>query len=150
MKTKEEKRLAQNKAVREWNSRNPEKVKSAKQQWQKANPEKANLINQQWRKKNPARWILTRARGNAKRKNLKFNLTIEDISPLPEKCPVLGIKLRQAQTPQDPNGWSIDRVNNKKGYVKGNIAIISLRANKLKSDGSLKEFKALINWLEKQ
>jgi hypothetical protein len=34
------------------------------------------------------------------------------------------------------------------GYVPGNVNIISFRANTLKNNGTLEEFKKLIKWME--
>jgi len=62
-----------------------------------------------------------------------FNLTIDDIV-IPEYCPLLNIKL--STDPDDkslPNYYTIDRIDSSKGLVKGNIQIISLKANTMKS-----------------
>jgi hypothetical protein len=45
---------------------------------------------------------------------------------------------------------NIDRILPELGYVKGNVAVMSFRANSLKRDGYLKEFKLLVSWLEEQ
>ena len=37
--------------------------------------------------------------------------------------------------------FSVDRVDNSKGYIKGNVVVTSVRANKAKLDMSLEEFK---------
>ena len=36
------------------------------------------------------------------------------------------------------------------GYVPGNIAVISWRANRLKNNGTLEELEALVEWMRKQ
>jgi hypothetical protein len=43
---------------------------------------------------------------------------------------------------------SLDRIVPEKGYVEGNIAIISQRANTLKQDASLDDLRNLVTWLE--
>lgn len=73
-----------------------------------------------------------------------FNLTIDDLK-IPEVCPALGCKI----IPGDPYKWqspSIDRIDPSKGYVKGNIRIISFRANQVKSNSSLDEMEKVVNW----
>lgn len=45
-------------------------------------------------------------------------------------------------------GPSIDRIVPELGYVKGNVAVISMKANRLKSNGLLGDFKKLIRYLE--
>lgn len=36
----------------------------------------------------------------------------------------------------------------KKGYVSGNVRVISYKANALKRNGTLEELKKLVAWLE--
>ena len=59
---------------------------------------------------------------------------------IPEICPILG-------TPIDTP--SIDRIDSSKGYVKGNVMICSNRANVLKNNGSLDEFRKVVAFLER-
>ena len=68
-------------------------------------------------------------------KKLPFNIEITDII-IPEICPVLGIKIEINEGKYKDNSPSLDRINNSLGYIKGNISIISWRANKLKNDGT--------------
>lgn len=57
---------------------------------------------------------------------------------MPIYCPVLGIKLVPGGQIKD-HSPSLDRIDNTKGYVKGNVHVISDRANRLKSDGTPEE-----------
>jgi hypothetical protein len=56
---------------------------------------------------------------------------------VPIICPILGIpiikdiKKEQKEVP-NPNSPSIDRIDNSKGYVKGNVRVISHKANTMK------------------
>ncbi|MDC3244940.1 hypothetical protein OAU16_01690 [Gammaproteobacteria bacterium] len=43
---------------------------------------------------------------------------------------------------------SLDKINPDKGYMKGNVAIISLKANSIKSDATPKEVIKVAKWLE--
>lgn len=83
------------------------------------------------------------AKSRARSKNIPFNIEIDDIT-IPEYCPVFNVKMIQ-KTEYAP---SIDRINSSKGYVKGNISIISLRANLLKNNATLDELKMIVKWLD--
>ncbi len=68
-----------------------------------------------------------------------FNITIEDII-IPEYCPYLNVKLSVDPNDKDkPFYYSIDRIDNSKGYVKGNVQIISLKANMMKNKSTEQE-----------
>lgn len=48
------------------------------------------------------------------------------------------------------NAPSIDRFDNNKGYEKGNVAVISWRANNLKRDATLDELQKVVKWCAKR
>lgn len=73
------------------------------------------------------------ARSNARRDSVIFDITIDDIE-IPLLCPVLGIVLRFEGPPFSEWLPSLDKVRPSLGYVKGNIRVISWRANRLKAD----------------
>lgn len=79
---------------------------------------------------------------NARRKGLAFNLEKDDFI-IPTHCPVLGLPLRLSEGKRIDNTPSVDRIDSKKGYIKGNIMITSWRANWLKHDATLEELEKL-------
>ncbi|MBO48324.1 MAG: hypothetical protein CMD57_04985 [Gammaproteobacteria bacterium] len=86
------------------------------------------------------------AKKRARKKHLDFNITNEyllDIFPQDLICPVLKIKMQIGSNGGKENTPSIDRTNNSKGYVKGNIKWISTKANILKSSLSKKDVELL-------
>jgi len=89
--------------------------------------------------------IFTRVKSRAKIKEIPFNLDIEDII-VPETCPVLGIKIQQESgTGTNPiHSPSLDRINPNLGYIKGNVRVISNRANLLKSNATIKELEMVL------
>lgn len=95
------------------------------------------------KQKNLLRW----AKGRADKQGLNFNLTVEDIE-IPELCPVLGIPLIHGVGRPCDNSPTLDKVVPELGYVKGNIIIISNRANRLKSDASFWEMKMITEFYE--
>lgn len=111
---------------------------------------KHDVYNYKWRKDNPEKYLFQTAKGRAKKYGLEFTISVEDIV-IPEKCPVLGIPLFIRQGfkggGKNPNNPSLDRINSDLGYIKGNVQVISWRANDLKKDGTYEEFKKLTEFL---
>lgn len=66
---------------------------------------------------------------------------LEKITPVSGKCPVT--EERFSYSRNAPTDWSVDRANNDRGYLCGNIIIISQQANAAKGDKSLSEIQAL-------
>lgn len=73
------------------------------------------------------------------RKGLEFNIEISDIV-IPNICPILRIKLGRFDRKTAP---SLDRIDNTRGYIKGNVRVISNRANVMKGDMSLEDIERL-------
>ena len=94
--------------------------------------------------------ILIRAKSRAKLSGIPFNLELSDLE-LPEYCPVLGIKLNPHQGKKGyfPDSPSLDKIYPNKGYTKGNVRIISQRANLLKNDATIEELQLVIDDLKK-
>lgn len=73
---------------------------------------------------------LRTAKNNAAKRGLEFSISIEDV-PIPEFCPLTGLKLTMGKY-----RWtkpSIDRIDSTKGYIPGNVWVISVLANTMKS-----------------
>lgn len=101
------------------------------------------------RKTHPLKMLLAGAKSRAKKRGHEFSITQDDIKDIPQFCPVLGYELLYGNTGKlKPESASLDRFDNSKGYVPGNIRIISMRANGLKSNGTLNEFSKLIEYLK--
>lgn len=93
----------------------------------------------------------TGAKQRAKQKKLAFNLTIAYLQEIAtDVCPILDIPLKWGMgSGRSEDSPALDRIYPEKGYIIGNVCFISDRANRLKNDGKLSEFKKLITWLEK-
>ena len=88
--------------------------------------------------------VLLSAKSTAKKRGLEFDLTLETLPPIPSECPVLGTLLFKAFHSDPKNKPSLDRIDPKLGYIPGNVRWISWRANNLRSNGTAKEFAALL------
>ena len=104
-----------------------------------------------WITDNREKYMINSAKTNAKRRNIYFDLKPSDIS-IPDVCPVLGIPLDN-RTPgrsgPTEDSASIDRLDNNKGYIKGNVFVISWKANKIKSNGTYEEIMKVAEWMRK-
>lgn len=104
--------------------------------------------------RNIEKMLLYCAKSRAKKKGLPFNIDITDVI-VPKMCPVFNIPIfRTAPVPGQvkrncANAPSLDRIRPELGYVKGNVRVISWRANTLKKDGALEEFEAIVRDLRK-
>ena len=92
--------------------------------------------------------MLLRAKNRAKIKNLEFNLTAEDIT-IPTHCPILGVPLqnKKGSPGGSPNSPALDRKDNSKGYIKGNVVVISHLANMMKSSATEEQLIKFADWV---
>lgn len=81
-----------------------------------------------------------RSRIKSSGRNLEFSITSDDLE-IPEYCPLLNVKLNYKIGTGRNNGYtaSIDRIDNNKGYIKGNVWVISKLANTMKNRASIDE-----------
>jgi len=109
--------------------------------------ERKKQYNKDWWKQLPhQRLMLYAAKRRAKKNKLEFNLTEEDII-IPNRCPILDVPLIKSKEKQKSNSPSLDRIDNTKGYIKGNVRVISLKANSLKNNMTLFQIEALYNYV---
>ena len=107
------------------------------------NPEYVKRCNQkdaEARHKRVEHYLWKAAEARAKKNNISFTITEEDII-LPEKCPILEIELTSNYGMGKDNSYSIDRIDPTKGYDPDNIWIISRKANAMKNNASKEELK---------
>lgn len=117
------------------------------------NSSKGRIAKKRWADKDPM-WAWTvgvvgGARCRSRDAGAPFDLTNEYVrSIVPEKCPVFDVPLTFLKG--DMYGASIDKLIPSGGYVKGNVAVISRRANMIKSDASAEEVEAVARWMRSQ
>lgn len=99
-----------------------------------------------WREANRDRMVWLKARQRAAEKGVPFTVTVEDLPPIPELCPVFGIELRWGIGAPTDNSPSLDRIVPELGYVPGNIHWISNRANTLKRDATPEELRKVADY----
>jgi len=138
--------------VARYKKKHPGKVARAQRSWRNRNVAWVREWAYDYRRRKPEQYLLRNARYRAKKMGVPFGLCLGDIM-IPEVCPVLGIKI-ELGAGRTLSGWernsspSLDRVDNNKGYVKGNVRVISLRANGLKGAASIEELRAVLEYME--
>jgi CRISPR/Cas system CSM-associated protein Csm5 (group 7 of RAMP superfamily) len=101
------------------------------------------------RRDDPAYRMYHGAKQRAKKQNLPFDIDQDYIRTIiPSHCPVLEIPLSNGEKEFHDNSLSLDRLVPSKGYTKGNVCVISDRANRLKRDATLDELKRLVFYME--
>jgi hypothetical protein len=91
--------------------------------------------------------VVLSAKQRAKNKGREFDLQLEDIE-FPERCPILGVLLIGGTRHEHESSPSLDRVDSSRGYTLDNVAIISHRANFVKSDGTADEHRKIADWMD--
>ena len=106
--------------------------------------------HQNYRRKNRNRQRINSSRSRAKKRGLEFELTV-DCMEWPSHCPILGIELDYNTSGKlQDNSPSIDRIDNARGYLQDNVAVISTRANTLKNSATLEEVERIYTWLKRK
>lgn len=108
----------------------------------------AKWQDKEWRKS--AVYEAMRQKFRSKKHNnskYEWNLNFGDLT-FPTHCPILGIELDYfAEEKYQENSPSFDRVDSSKGYVTGNVVIVSWRANRIKNDGTAEEHQKIANFM---
>lgn len=142
--TEEERREAKKRWARDYYQKYKEKLdednRERKRRYYHANKEIiAKKIANQFqidRVERPRRYLFQRAKSNGRTSGREVSITLDDII-IPEKCPYLNIPLTCTVTSKRTHSnISIDRIDSAKGYIKGNVQVISFLANLMKSNAT--------------
>lgn len=126
-------------------------------EWRQAHNQRAKNWRARLKDVDPTRlWAidaLANAKMRAKRAGLPFAVTVLDVMGIVvDTCPLLGLSLIYATGKIHDHSPTLDRKICERGYTKDNIAVISHRANRLKSDSTVEELqtllKNLINYMD--
>jgi hypothetical protein len=90
----------------------------------------------------------SRKKSQVLRSNQEWSIDFSDLN-WPLVCPILGIPINYYAEITEEGSPSFDRINSTKAYVKGNVHIISWRANRIKNDGTATEHRLIANYIDK-
>ena len=132
---------------KQWRKKNIDHVKQYREH---KYPDYAEHMGQD-RLNNPERYMHSRAKSRAKKRGIEFNIDKSDID-IPIICPILGIPIIKEYKKGKKNGPtsnspSLDRIDNSKGYTKGNIRVISHKANTMKHNATKEELIQFAIWV---
>lgn len=105
-----------------------------------------------YKKNNPFLARHVKMKASCKQRNIPYDLDdiyLEQIWT--EYCPISGLKLEWSSSSKDrsrENVAELDRFIPELGYIKGNVSWVSRKMNNLKSDGSIKDFEQILDWMK--
>lgn len=154
------KRIQNKEYYADYYEKNKEKLKLQRAEWRKNNKkhisergkayrEETKDESQKWRNDNKDKLYFLSLKSRAKRKGLEFNLDENDVLGV-TLCPVLGFALVRSLGRPSWNSPSLDRIDNTKGYIKGNVQIMSYLANAMKRDATDEQLIAFAHWVLKE
>jgi hypothetical protein len=143
-----QKRLAEGGAARakdkERREANKPEIYERTRRWYQQHPEYVN----EYRLRRLEAHLLKSAKSRAKTYDIPFDITEADIV-IPDICPALGIPLDRAGKKGVFNSLTLDKIIPELGYVRGNVQVVSCRANRLKSDATAEELEALAAYVRR-
>lgn len=144
--------------ARRWKHANPEKHAAANRKWLGENPDNRLAGKRRQRARAPESYWASSALANAKVRAEKAGVPLDIDHPFllemaqnTKTCPVFDFVFEyQGRGVIHAASPSLDRIDPKKGYVRGNVAIISVRANSIKQNASWHEILKVADWLRSQ
>jgi hypothetical protein len=132
---------------KKWYEEHKEQVKAKLKEFNLKYPGRISENRRKWADRNVEKRMYKNAKGRATRENILFNLEVSDIV-VPSKCPILNIDFKHDNRGSAKyNSPSLDRIDNSKGYIKGNVQVISYRANTMKGDATPKDLIQFAFWV---
>lgn len=93
------------------------------------------------------------AKDRARKQNLPFNITLKYLREIAgDECPIFHTPFEWGASGLGPgkfkpNGAQLDRIEPDLGYIEGNVAFISHRANRLKDNGTMQDHYDIADWI---
>lgn len=103
-----------------------------------------------YKKNSYFKYKVLRAKKRSAELGVPFDLTSEYLESIwTGVCPILGVDLDREADRLDEKAPELDRFIPNKGYSQGNVAFVSRRANRFKSDASVEEIERVLDWMKK-
>jgi hypothetical protein len=105
-----------------------------------ANTKHGFFVGRMHGKVSPEAQMWNKARIRARKLGLPFDILPSDVV-IPEVCPLLEIKIQVQKGTSSGNSPTLDKIIPHLGYVKGNVWVISKKANQIKTNATFSELK---------
>ena len=132
--------------------KNPEVFKERSRKYYWENKEAVIKQNKKYRQENPETWMTSGAKKRAENKNIPFNINkeyVKKIWPKDNKCPALNIEFNRGVKKTIDSSPSLDRIVPELGYIKGNVQIISMLANRIMTSATPEQVMSVAKYYEK-
>lgn len=106
----------------------------------------------EWRARNWQKEATWRLISKAKRSGRPYDREYLMALVCPVNCPIFGTPISfgpKGEGRDQQNVASFDRIDNERGYVDGNVQIISLRANKFKGWATVDDLRSFGEWVRR-
>ena len=150
---------------RSWRQANPDKVRAQgarrrqspeyreaarlrTKKWVGENKERHLAGVVKWQREHPVEKRLNKIRSTCRKTGLPFNITIDDLLP-GTSCPIFGTALNWNTSRGADDCAQVDRVVPSLGYVKGNVRVISARANRIKDNATAAELRLIADYIDR-
>lgn len=134
-----------------WKKNHPRAVKAAQKRYRRKHIAELRVTAMNFKREHFELVLLAQARCRARRRGQPFSIIADDIH-VPTLCPALGMPLRRdgrdGRSAEDFP--TLDCIIPSLGYVPGNIAVISMRANRIKYNASWTELQQIANWVRRE
>lgn len=131
---------------KKWDELHPENRRARVRKWASKHRKELAAKQKQYYSDNPSKYLLLVAKQRARKNNIELTMEESDIV-IPAQCPFLLKPLFRGTLADHDWSPTIDRIDSTKGYVKGNIHVISHRANRIKTDATFEELEQIVNCL---
>lgn len=117
---------------KDYSFQNKERIREKASVYYHSNKEAISIKTKKERRDDPVPRMLNSAKQRAKKKGMDFSITLEDVE-MNWICPILHCPISVADNAKTRYSPSLDRLDSTKGYVPGNVWVISDLANTMKT-----------------
>jgi hypothetical protein len=134
--------------MKKYYNNNKQVILKRHREYEETYKDERTLYKRDWYIKNLQHMMWKNAKRRANKNGIDFSILETDIL-IPDVCPVFGTLLVVGMVRND-NSPTLDRIDNSKGYIIGNIRVISWRANRIKGDATTREIELILEYMKRE